>query len=71
MGKGLYHPVKIRESTWRKVVFMKGVLEQAEMETLTIEDTVDRVFQATINGLADANSIKLPPELSKNGSEAS
>lgn len=58
----------MQPATYKKVILVKGVLEQVNMRPVTMGETVDAIFLGICLELAKKNKIKLPEELILPGS---
>ena len=64
----------MREATYKKIILIKGTLEQTNREPVSIGETVDAIFLAACEELATKNKKTLPPEFyldQRGSSEAS
>lgn len=57
-----WYPVKVKEATYKKIILIKGTLEQANRKPVSIGDAVDVIFQAACEELASRNGQRLPKE---------
>jgi len=55
--------LKVREATYKKIMVIKGTLEQTNQKPVTIADTIDATFLLQCEALAKRHGRGLPAEL--------
>ncbi len=57
-----WRPVKVKEATYKKIILIKGTLEQTNKVPVSIGDTIDTIFLAACEELAEKSGKRLPRE---------
>ena len=66
-----YRPLKVKEATYKKIILVKGTLEQTNQRNVSIGDTIDAIFLAACEELATRSGKKLPQEFYLGGASES